>query len=83
VETKDKARALLRRLGFPSGTHRRERFWLGDRPQNETARGYDIRLDTVRDLISRYSTDAEPSQASRPNGQNDFAHQSIGNSGLL
>jgi hypothetical protein len=39
-------RALLRRLGFRSGTRRREWFGDGDRPARETARGYEIRLDT-------------------------------------
>jgi Protein of unknown function (DUF3631) len=60
VDTKAKARALLRRLGFRSATHRRERFWLGDCRKNQTARGYEIKLDTVHDLLFRYSTDAEP-----------------------
>jgi Protein of unknown function (DUF3631) len=84
LDTKDKARALLRRLGFRSAIHRRDRFWEGDRPHagRETARGYEIKLDAVHDLLSRYSA-PEPSQASQPNGQNDFAHQPARNSGAL
>jgi hypothetical protein len=46
IDTKDKARALLRRLGFSSAVHRTERFIEGDRPGSgqETARGYEIRF---------------------------------------
>jgi Protein of unknown function (DUF3631) len=85
VDTEDKARGLLRRLGFCSAIHRRDRFWEEDRPDpgRETARGYEIKLAPVHDLLTRYSTDAEPSQVSHPNGQNDFAHQSIRNSDPL
>lgn len=68
VVTKEKARGLLRRLGLRSGTHRRERFGSRDCPARETARGYEIRLDTVQDL-SRYSDDVKASQASPPNGR--------------
>jgi hypothetical protein len=41
IDTKDKARALLRRLGFRSAVHRTERFIEGDRPGSaqEPARG--------------------------------------------
>jgi hypothetical protein len=46
INTKDKVRALLRRLGFRSAVHRIERFLESDRPGSpkETARGYEIRL---------------------------------------
>ena len=46
IDTKDKARALLRRLGFRSGVHRLERFMPSDRPPSatETARGYEIKF---------------------------------------
>jgi hypothetical protein len=46
VDSKDKARALLRRLGLCSAIHRRERFWEGDRPDpaRQTARGYGVKL---------------------------------------
>lgn len=74
VDTKDKARSLLRRLGFRSGTHRRERFVDGDRTElvKATARGYEIKLETVHDLLSRYCAQVEPSRASQPNGHNEF-----------
>ena len=74
VVTKEKARGLLRRLGFRSGTHLRERIGSRDRPARETARSYEVRLDIVQDLLSRCSDDVEASQASHPNGRKNFAH---------
>jgi hypothetical protein len=73
IDTNDKARSLLRRLGFHSGTHRRERFVDKDRPVlvKETARGYEIKLEAVRDLLSRYCTPVQPSRASQSNGHNE------------
>jgi hypothetical protein len=78
VDTKEKARGLLRRLGFRSGTHRRERFGDGDHPDTmrETARDYEGRFDAVQSLLSRYSSAVEPSQASHSHGQKDSAHLS-------
>jgi hypothetical protein len=78
VDTKQKARGLLRRLGFRSGTRRRERFGDADHPDTmrETAGGYEIRLDAVQGLLSRYSSAVEPSQASRSHGQKDSPHLS-------
>jgi len=72
IDTNDKARSLLRRLGFHSGTHRRERFVDQDRPElaKETARGYEIKLEAVHDLLSRYCTRGAPSRASQSNGHN-------------
>ncbi len=57
IDTKDKARAFLRRLGFRSGIHRRERFISGDRPCSapETARGYEIKSNVVKEMLSRYA----------------------------
>jgi len=71
VHSRGKARGLLRLFGFRSAIHRRERFWTTDQldPAKETARGNEIKLDTLRDLLARYSTDAKPSQASHRNGQ--------------
>jgi hypothetical protein len=73
IDTNDKARSLLRRLGFRSGTHRRERFADKDRPElvKATARGYEIKLEAVRDLLSRYCARVEPSRASQSNGHNE------------
>jgi hypothetical protein len=50
------ARWLLRRLGFRSAIHRRERFWSGERPfiTTETARGYEIERHKLDDLLARY-----------------------------
>jgi hypothetical protein len=55
VNTKDKARALLRRLGFRSAVHRTERFLEGDRPGSaqETARGYEIRAEILQRMSAR------------------------------
>jgi hypothetical protein len=52
IDTKDKARALLRRLGFRSAVHRTERFLESDRPGSaqETARGYEIGSEVVRGI---------------------------------
>jgi len=68
ADTKDKA-ALVRRLGFCSGTHRRERFRYGDLPnqERETARGYEISRSRVQDLLARYSSVAQPSPPSHTN----------------
>ena len=76
VVTKDKARGLLRPLGFRSGTHRSERFGSRNRPASETARGYEIRFDTVQDLLSRYSDDVEASEASHSKRAQGF-HASL------
>ena len=71
VDTKDKTRGLLRRLGFRSATHRRERFWDADRPEpeKETARGYEITRQTLDDPLARYSIVMQPSPPSHPNGR--------------
>ena len=52
VDTKEKSRHLLRRLGFRSATHRSERFWGRDQPDmaKETARG-------TRSSFTRCATD--------------------------
>jgi hypothetical protein len=52
IDTKDKTRALLRRLGFRSAVHRTERFLESDRPGSaqETARGYEIKSEVVRGM---------------------------------
>jgi hypothetical protein len=49
IDTKDKARAFLRRLGFRSGIHRLERFIADDRLSSapETARGYEIKISGI------------------------------------
>jgi hypothetical protein len=56
IDTKDKARALLRRLGFRSAVHRTERFFESDRPGSakETARGYEIRAEVLREMSRRH-----------------------------
>ena len=71
IDTKDKARALLRRLGFRSAVHRTERFLESDRPGSakETARGYEIRAEVVRGMSGPKLLRA--SQASHRHGQND------------
>jgi hypothetical protein len=58
IDTKDKARAFLRRLGFRSGVHRLERFIESDRPRSapETARGYEINFAVIRDLLGQYAS---------------------------
>jgi uncharacterized protein DUF3631 len=58
INTKDKARALLRRLGFRSAVHRTERFIEDDRPGSaqETARGYEIRAEVLREMSRRHVT---------------------------
>lgn len=58
IDTKDKARAFLRRLGFRSGVHRLERFIESDRPRSapETARGYEIKFAVIRDVLGRYAS---------------------------
>jgi hypothetical protein len=55
IDTPDKARAFLRRLGFRSAVHRRERFISGDRPSSkpETARGYEIKFEVIRNMLGR------------------------------
>jgi hypothetical protein len=57
IDTKDKARAFLRRLGFRSGVHRLERFIAGDRPATagETERGYEIKFDIVKEMFGQYA----------------------------
>jgi len=79
VDSKEKVRAFLRRLGFRSAIHRQGRFGNGDRqsPKKETARGYEIEREVLRDLLWRYSTNAEPPQASQSNGQKEHKHSSI------
>ena len=74
VDSGEKARGLLRRFGFRSAIHRRERFWTKQQldPEKETARGYEISLGTLRNLLARYSTNADPSLPSHSNGQNGF-----------
>ena len=74
VDSGEKARGLPRRFGFRSAIHRRERFWTKEQldPEKETARGYEINLGTLRNLLSRYSTNADPSLPSHSNGQNGF-----------
>ncbi len=71
MDSKEKTRGLLRRFGFRSAIHRRERFWSKEQldPEKETARGSEIKLYTLRDLLARYSTDAKPSQTSHPTGR--------------
>jgi hypothetical protein len=58
INTKDKARAFLRQLGFRSAVHRRERFIECDRPDlaPETGRGYEIRLVDVCNMLLCHST---------------------------
>jgi hypothetical protein len=58
IDTKEKARAFLRRLGFRSGVHRLERFIESDRPTSapETARGYAIKFHVIRDMLGRYAS---------------------------
>jgi putative DNA primase/helicase len=55
IDTKDKARALLRRLGLRSAVHRTARFLEGDRPASapETARGYEIRAEILQRVSGR------------------------------
>ena len=55
IDTKDKARSLLHRLGFRSAVHRIERFLESDRPASakETARGYEIRAEVLRGMSSQ------------------------------
>ncbi len=50
VDTKEKACALVHR-GFARAVQRRELFTDKDRPARETARRYEIRLDTVQDTL--------------------------------
>src|ERR1035437_8954456 len=61
VDTKEKSRHLLRRLGFRSATYRRDRFWGREQSDmaKETARGYEIKLHPLRDLLARYATNAD------------------------
>jgi hypothetical protein len=58
IDTKDKTQAFLRRLGFRSGVHRLERFIESDRPSSapETARGYEIKFDVLREMLGRYAS---------------------------
>ena len=35
----------------------------------ETAKGYETKLDTVRDLLARYATNVDPSRTSQPNAE--------------
>ncbi len=74
MDSREKARGLLRLFGFRSAMHRRERFWAGEQLDlgKETARSYELNLGALRDLLSRYSTNADPSQASHLSGQNGF-----------
>ena len=55
IDTKDKARSLLHRLGFRSAVHRIERFLESDRPGSaqETARGYEIRSEVFHGMSSQ------------------------------
>jgi len=73
VDTKEKSRHLLRRLGFRSATYRRERFWGREQPDRvkDTAKGYEIEPHTLRALLARYATNVDPSRTSHPHGQND------------
>jgi hypothetical protein len=50
VGTLESTRSLLRRLGFNSAVHRRERFWHQDQPDaaKPTARGYEIAREKIR-----------------------------------
>jgi hypothetical protein len=56
IDTKDKARSLLHRLGFRSAVHRIERFLESDRPASakETARGYEIRAEVLRGMSNQH-----------------------------
>lgn len=72
VDTNEKARRMLHRLGFRSATHRRERFRGKEPPDmaEETATGYEIKLHTLRDSLARYATNLDTSRTSQPNAQN-------------
>ena len=58
IDSRDKARAFLRQLGFRSAVHRRERFIECDRPDlaPETGRGYEIRLVDVCNMLLCHSS---------------------------
>jgi len=57
IDTKRKVRAFLRRLGFRSGPHQRERFWENRSDSTvETVRGYEIKRETIRDLLRRIAS---------------------------
>jgi hypothetical protein len=58
IDTKEKARALLRRLGFRSAVYRTRRFLESERPGSakETARGYEIGSDIVQRMSGLVDT---------------------------
>jgi hypothetical protein len=51
------ARALLRKLGLQSATHRRDRFAVEPSGSKPTAKGYLVRCADLDDILTRYQPD--------------------------